>query len=241
MGKIQLHILPEPAALWRHTTEWLLSVLAGCERPAIALPGGGTPLGLFHFLVTAPWREMLPWDRIHWFWGDERCVPPDNPESNFGAAHRTLLSRLPIPRANIHPIPAGNLPPEAAADAYERELQDFYGATWPAAGRPLFQAVLLGLGSDGHTASLFPGSPVLTECRRWVTPVHRTGGLARLTLTLPVLASSRHTAFLVTGQEKRHALSRLLAGAEDVPAARIRSEGSICVFADPAAAEGKKC
>jgi 6-phosphogluconolactonase len=174
---------------------------------------------------------------VNWFWGDERHVPPDDPRSNAGAARRALLDGVPIPPGHIHPIPTLAPDPETDARAYEAALKAFHGADRFDPDRPLFAAVLLGLGDDGHVASLFPGDPGLNEEHRWAVPVPRSGEpfVPRITLTLPALCSSAATAFLVSGEGKRERLAQILAGA-DAPAARVRSAGDIRWIIDRAAA-----
>lgn len=232
----KLEIFADADALARHAASWLLAAAGAAPgRFAICLSGGSTPQRLYRLLGDAPFRDRFPWPRVHWFWGDERFVPHDDPRSNYRMVREALLSRAPIPPANIHAMPTEGLSPDAAALAYARELRDFYGADALDPERPLFDVNLIGLGPDGHTASLFPANPVLQERTRWVAPV--TGGApeARLTLTYPVLESSRQTAFLVAGAEKRAILARLRHGDEALPAARVHPVGSLAIFADQAA------
>ncbi len=146
-----------------------------------------------------------------------------------------MLSRAPIPAANIHPVQTEGLTPDAAASDYERELKSFYGAERLDPARPLFDVNLLGLGADGHTASLLPGTAVLEERERWVAAVVGPKP-ARITLTYPALESSRHVAFLVAGKEKREIFSRFQRGEHTLPAARVRPTGTLHLFADAAAA-----
>ena len=146
-----------------------------------------------------------------------------------------LLSRAPIPALNVHPIPTEGVSAEAAASAYERQLKSFYGAECLDPARPLFDVTLLGLGPDGHTASLFPGTAVLAEQNRWVAAVVGAKSEARITLTYPALESSRNAAFLVEGEEKRAILNWLCRGDDSLPAARLRPAGMLRVFADEAA------
>ncbi len=160
----KLKVLADPAALSRRVAEWMLELATATEgRFAVALSGGSTPRALYRDLAEPPYRDAFPWSRAHWFWGDERFVPPDDALSNYRMVREALLSRAPIPAANIHPVPTEGLDPEAAASAYERELKSFYGAERLDPARPLFDVTLLGLGEDGHTASLFPGTAVLAE------------------------------------------------------------------------------
>jgi len=135
----------------------------GVKRAAVALTGGSSPEGLYRLLAQEPYRSRLPWERVHWFIGDDRFVPPDDPLSNMGMARRLFLDRVKAPPANIHPMATTAESPEAAAQLYESELKHFYGAERLDRARPLFDLVLMGLGSDGHTASLFPGAPALDE------------------------------------------------------------------------------
>jgi 6-phosphogluconolactonase len=235
----EIETLADADALARRAAEWLAQTLAASSgRIAVALSGGSTPRRLYRLLAEPPWRERIPWPLVHWFWGDERFVPQDHPESNFAMAREALLTRAPIPPACIHPIPTGAGTPEAAAAAYERELQAWYGAPALDPARPLFAVNLLGLGPDGHVASLFPGDPALAERVRWVCAVSKAPQppqVPRITLTYPALDSSRWAAFLVSGSGKRAILSELLAGA-DLPSARIRPAGRLRFFIDRAAA-----
>lgn len=229
-------ILPDPEALAQRVAAWLVNLALARDEPfAIALSGGETPKRLYEVLATRPYLEAMPWARLHWFWGDERFVPPTDPDSNYGMVHAALLSRAPIPPANIHPIPTVGINPEAAAVAYAKTLQSFYGAAVFDPTRPLFNVCLQGLGLDGHTASLFPRSSALVDRGAWVLAVADPAGEARITLTYPALESSRHVAFLVAGAEKREILSRVLEGEEHLPATRLAHAGSCRVFADVAA------
>ena len=203
----------------------------------LALPGGTTPGALYALLAdpAAALAARMPWERTQVFFGDERHVPPGHPDSNYGMAREALLARVPVPAENVHRI-RGELPDAAgAAAAYERELRAVLGPV------PVLDLMLLGLGEDGHTASLFPGSPALEERERWVVAawVERLGAW-RITLTLPVLERAREVVFLVCGAGKAAALRRALRGtAEDkpVPAARVRPrDGRTLWLADRAAA-----
>jgi len=203
-------------------------------RPAICLTGGSSPERLYELLATSPYRDAVAWHRVHCFWGDDRFVPQDDPRNNAGTARRLLLDRVPIPSENIHAIPtsAGNV--AEAAGLYEAELRRFYGAKALDPARPLFEMVLMGLGADGHTASLFPGHAELREAERWVVGVQEAGlapFLPRVTLTFPTLASTREMLFLVSGRDKREILQRVLSGA-DLPAARARSDGDAVWLVD---------
>lgn len=220
-----------------HAAEWLCAL--ACSRDgeiAICLSGGSTPQRLYQRLASAPLASRMPWDRIHWFWGDERFVAQDDPASNYRMAYDALFSRAPVSRDRIHPIPTEGLSPEQAAAIYQSLLQDFYGNKRLDVNRSLFHVTLLGIGEDGHTASLFPGSSALHEDRQWVLPV--LGGAARqarITLTYPVLNSSHNLAFLVTGASKKKIVAQIQAGDPALPAARICPTGRLYWFVDRAA------
>jgi 6-phosphogluconolactonase len=231
-------ILADPEAMSRRVADWMLELAAAKEGVfAVALSGGLTPQRLYERLAGPPYRDAFPWFRTHWFWGDERFVPHGDAQSNYRMVREALLSRAPIPAINIHPIPTEGVSPKAAAFAYERELKSFYGAERLDAARPLFDVTLLGLGPDGHTASLFPGTAVLAERDRWVAAVVGVKSEARITLTYPALESSRYAAFLVVGKENRAIFGRLRRGDDNLPAARLHPTGTLCLFGDAAAAE----
>jgi 6-phosphogluconolactonase len=224
-------------ALAQNVAHWLSSLAQASERDfAVCLSGGSTPRGLYEQLATPDIASRFPWHRSHWFWGDERFVPRDHPDSNYRMAREAFLLRVPVPDANIHAIPTEGLSPEQAATAYQATLERFYGADKLAPGRPLFDVTLLGIGDDGHTASLFPGQPALQENRRWVVAVIGAKSEPRITLTYPALNSSRHAAFLATGEEKRDLVARAQAGDGTLPAAAIHPAGQLHWFTDRAAA-----
>lgn len=230
---IQTEILDDGEKLAQHAAAWLAATaLATPGRFAVALSGGSTPRRLYELLAVT----TFPWTRTHWFWGDERFVPHDDKRSNYRMAREALLERAPVPEANIHPVPTEGLAPQAAAARYETELQSFYGSDQLDPARPFFDVTLLGLGPDGHTASLFPGTSVLGERHKWVAAVLDGKAEPRITLTYPLLESSRQVAFLVAGAEKRSMLTRLLKRDQDLPAARLDAVGDTVVFADAAAA-----
>jgi 6-phosphogluconolactonase len=236
ISQAKTEIVSDPRALALRGAQWLLDVIAQKEGPiAISLSGGSTPELLYEHLGTPEYRNIFPWPRMHWFWGDERFVPPDDLESNYRMARDALLSRVPIPPENIHAIPTEGMSPEEAAAAYERSLKSFYGAESLDPGRPLFDVTFLGLGEDGHTASLFPSAPTLEERARWVLAASLKGQ-PRITLTYPTLESSRHAAFLVAGKAKAAILARLRLGDQTLPAAHLRPTGTLWLFCDQAAA-----
>ncbi len=232
-----LEILADPEALAQRVAHWIVDLATAKDGVfAIALSGGSTPQRLYERLAKSPYRESFPWSRTHWFWGDERFVPHADALSNYRMVREALLSRAPIPTANIHPIPTEGGGPEAAAAAYERELKAFYGGERLDPARPLFDVNILGLGPDGHTASLFPGTAVLAERERWAAAVIGAQPEARITLTYPALESCRNAAFLVEGKDKRDIVARLRRGDPDLPAAHLRPTGSLYLFCDAAAA-----
>ena len=189
-------------------------------RFSVALSGGSTPGALFSLLAEAPYREQIPWPEVDLFWGDERCVPAGDPGSNYYMAEETLIARVPIPAENVHRI-RGELAPEAAARTYDKTLRDFFCGPYAR-----FDLVLLGLGNDGHTASLFPGSSVLDERERLalaVTAVYEDRPAERVTLSLAAINTARHVLFLVTGSAKAEIVRAVLEGSrEQFPAQRIQ-------------------
>ncbi|KIZ46409.1 MULTISPECIES: 6-phosphogluconolactonase [Rhodopseudomonas] len=205
------------------------------DHPAICLTGGSGPKRLYE-LLAGEFEHRIPWARVHWFIGDERFVPSDDPRNNMTIAQKTFLDGR-APAANIHPIPTDLASPDEAARSYQATLQAYYGAGQFDPQRPLFDLVLMGVGPDGHTASLFPGAPALDERARWVVGVPRANVepfVPRVTLTLPALASCEEMLFLVSGDSKREIASRVLSG-EDLPAGRARSNGKTVWLLDQAA------
>ena len=234
--KAKLEILSDPETMARRVAEWMIELANAKDGVfAVCLSGGSTPQGLYEHLAELPYRDRFPWPRAHWFWGDERFVPHNDALSNYRMVREALLSRVPIPAINIHPIPTEGVSPDAAASAYGRELKTFYGAERLDPARPLFDINLLGLGPDGHTASLFPGNAVLAERDKWVSAVIGAKPEARITLTYPALESSRNAAFLIAGDEKRPIFRRLRRGDDSLPAARLHPTGRLWMFADAAA------
>lgn len=222
--------------LARVAARWLAGRIARKPgRFSLALCGGSTPMSLYRLLGTPDWAGTLDWSRVHVFWGDERLVSRSDPASNAGNARQAWLDHVPIPAANLHMMPI-QPDPDAAALRYARTLHDFYGSDTLTPGQPLFDVVLLGVGTDGHTASLFPDDPALGEHHAWVRAVRRSDPPARLSLTLPVLRSARSVAFLVSGQDKADVMHRLAAGEQGLPAAQVQGEEQTVWFLDRAAA-----
>jgi 6-phosphogluconolactonase len=230
-------IFENDEALAHDVAEWLCGLARASGRTfAVSLSGGSTPRRLYECLATPEIASRFPWNRVHWFWGDERFVPHDHPDSNFRMARDAFLSRVPVPVDNIHAVPTEGLSPNEAASAYETTLKRFYGADKLAPDRPLFDVTLLGIGEDGHTASLFPGQSTLQETKRWAVAVIGAKAEARITLTYQVLDSSREVAFLVTEKEKRGVVARAQAGDRRLPAAVIHPVGRLHWFMDRATA-----
>lgn len=222
------------AALARQVAEWMVERLAATEgKVAVALSGGSTPRALFELLATAEFAGRIPWERVQWCWGDERFVPPDDPSSNYRMADQALFRHVPVPAENVHPIPTTGLSPAAAAAIYEQMLREIHGDG--DLSRPLFEIVLLGLGTNGHFASLFPETPSLAEREAWVTEVTPAGEKTRITLTYPALESCRHAAFVVAGADKRAVVAAVRAGQADLPASHYRPAGELHWFVDDAA------
>jgi 6-phosphogluconolactonase len=217
----------------------MIAAASAAKAPfRVSLSGGSTPKALYELLASDGFRERFPWQRVSWYWGDERFVPHDDPDSNYRMAREAMLDKVPVPPENVHPVPTDGDPAEAA-QRYERTLQEAYGAATFDPARPLFDITLLGLGPDGHTASLLPGEPVLEERKRWVAEVAHGRPEIRITMTYPAIESSRQVAFLVAGAEKAPILRAIRAGGSRVPAARVRPHGELIWFADKdAAGEG---
>lgn len=229
-------VVPDGKALTRAAAVFFVAkaraALQANRRFSVALSGGSTPRALYQLLAETP----LVWQNIHLFWGDERCVPPDHADSNYRMTAESLLTRIAIPPENVHRIP-GELPPEEAALRYEDELQTYFGAA------PRFDLVLLGMGDDGHTASLFPGSPALAESVRWAVAAEHSAPppplVSRVTLTFGVFNAARQVIFLVSGAGKAARLAEIRRGEGSLPAARIQpASGELLWLVEQSAAAG---
>ena len=227
----------DTAVLAKAAAELLLARIAeNSGRVAICLTGGSSPKQLYELLATEAYRGKIPWDRVHWFIGDERFVPVSDIRNNMATARGIFLDRF-APASHIHPIPTDTANPDEAASRYERELKSFYGTGALDPARPLFDFVLMGVGPDGHTASLFPGYPAVEEKARWVVGVPQANVepfVPRVSLTLPVLASCHEMLFEAAGGSKRSILTRVFSG-ENLPASRARSTGETVWLVDRAA------
>lgn len=236
--KREIIIVPDKRALAEAAARRLIArISANPQRTVVCLTGGSTPQQLYELLATSPWREQIPWERTHWFMSDDRFVPHDDLLSNIGMARKAFLDAC-APAENVHAIPTTTATPDEAAEFYERELRTFHSS--PLSARtPLFDIVLMGVGPDGHTASLFPRTSQLDEQDKWAVGVAKANVapfVPRVSLTLPCLASTREMLFLVSGSDKKDIMRQVLAGG-NLPAARAQSaHGETVWLIDTAAA-----
>jgi len=235
-----LHIYPDANSLTIAAAERIvgLTETAVTERGrfSIALSGGSTPQTLYELLATPTYAERIAWPQVHVFWGDERCVPPDDPESCYRMAREALLDHVPLPPENVRRI-QGEIDPAEAAAKYERILHQFFGDQ-----APNFDLILLGMGDDGHTASLFPGTQALAEEKRWVIENYVAAKqMWRVTLTRPAINSAENVMFLVSGGGKAERLHEVLQKRNEprkLPAQMIKPEhGELAWFVDQSAAQ----
>jgi 6-phosphogluconolactonase len=204
---MNLTVCADGAEVARRAADAFVEAAAAGDRPAIVLSGGSTPQALHRLLASPEYAGRVDWPRVNVFFGDERQVPLDDPRSNYHAARETLLDHVPVDPAKVHPL--------TDADEYEGLLRSFFGE------RPDFDLLYLGMGNDGHTASLFPGSVSLREDERWVIdPPDIVEGMARHTFTFPALSAARRTLILVAGEGKAEAFARIRAG-EQLPAGMV--------------------
>jgi 6-phosphogluconolactonase len=233
----KLIVVADDEALAQTAAERVMArISANSGRIAICLTGGSSPKRLYQLLGSDAYRSKIPWERVHWFIGDERFVPASDPLNNMAIARAIFLDGR-APAGHVHPIPTAAEDPDQSAEAYARELQSLYGAERLDPMRPLFDIVLMGAGPDGHTASLFPGYPAIDETERWVVGVPKANVppfVPRVSLTLPALASCHEMLFEIAGHDKQAILTRLLNG-EDLPAVRVRSNGETVWLVDQAA------
>lgn len=208
------------------------TAIAARARFTLALSGGTTPRHLFERLASPPWRDRIDWPRVHLFWSDERCVSPTHADSNYRMAREALLDHVPVPAAQVHRMRGEDVPDSAAVN-YEAELRATLDAGAPG-GPSVFDLVLLGLGADGHTASLFPGMPSGRVSTRWVVAEHVDAARGwRLTLTPPIINAARSVVFLVTGDDKAAALAAVLEGPAQplaLPAQAVASGSSLVTW-----------
>jgi len=223
MAGREIIVCRDMAELSRQSAERLsrlaLQSVEAAGRVTVALSGGSTPKHLYSLLASPDYSYQIPWNNVQLFWGDERCVPPDHPDSNFRMVQGALLSKIKIPAENIHRM-GGEGRPQTAAAEYEEELQKFFGLK--SGALPRFDLILLGIGEDGHTASLFPGSEALNETKHLVVaPFVAKLNSHRLSLSLAVLNNAANVWFLVTGASKADAVKKVFSASSDLPAARV--------------------
>lgn len=251
-----IQVAADQEALARTAAEWVTSQMEAVlqKQPMfrLSLAGGSTPRATYRLLgnPAEPWRQRIAWERLEFFWGDERLVAATHADSNYRMANEALLSRVPVQPAHVHRVMTELATPDAVAAAYEAELRAVFAVAslspsssslqspllWPA-----FDLVLLGLGADGHIASLFPGTTAVDETQRWVVaPFVEKFGTHRISLTLPVINNASAVAFLVSGSDKAETVARVLSpsGARDLPAARVQPQGELVWLLDCAAAGG---
>jgi len=242
-AKAQVIVKPSPEALALEAADRFRRLATDSIATAgsffVALSGGSTPRSLYRLLAESPFRDGIEWSGVHLFWGDERFVPADNPDSNYRAAREAFVSRVPIPPGNVRPIPTEAADPEAAAAQYEDTLRRSFSLS--GGETPRFDLILLGLGPDAHTASLFPESPALDEHKHLVVATYVAKLAAwRITLTPPVLRSAHHVMFLIAGGDKAAVLRDVLEGPYDpreLPAQLAQpNEGDLTWLVDEAAA-----
>ena len=239
---MQIAIYPDIDTLSHEAAQYIVRIASESivtrGRFTIALSGGTTPRTLYGLLGSEPYRSQIDWALVHIFWSDERCVPPDSPDSNYHMAHEVLLSRIPIPAQQVHRMPADQPDRYAASQAYAEEMQRTFGTN----GIPSFDLIQLGMGPEGHTASLFPHQASLHEQQRLVIPVSVPKPPPdRLTFTPPVLNAARNVLFLVTGADKADALHAVLEGPyqpDEYPAQIVRPpHGEVLWMLDTAVAQ----
>ena len=231
----EVRIVQDAAALSQEAAEEFLRVtqaaIASRKTASVALAGGSTPRLFYERLASEPYRGRIRWDRLHLFWGDERCVPTDHPESNFRLVAQALLLHVPIPPANVHRIPVEHGDSASAAHAYERIMRDHFHLMNGA--MPMFDLLILGLGEDGHTASLFPNAAALRQTDRLA--VETQGGVPnvpRVTLTLSVINHARRVMWLVNGAKKASVVSKILNAhdASEFPAQHVQPVAGTAVW-----------
>ena len=218
----------------RHFVAKSLEAILNKGRFTVALSGGSTPKKLYELLAdpTEPFRNQVPWEKIHFLWSDERHVPPDHSESNYRMTYEAMLSRVPVATDNVHRIEGENPNAFDAAVKYEKTLKSVTGEALPQ-----LDLILLGLGTDGHTASIFPGSEVLQETKRLVAaPWVEKLKSYRITMTLPVLNNGGSVVFLVSGDEKAEIVKEVIEGPERYPAQAVKPKGELLWLLDEAAA-----
>lgn len=237
MNNKKVEVLPDMGALIERSRDLVLSKIQQAihdrDRCTIAIAGGGTPKPLYEAIAS----QQLPWEKIHVFWGDERYVPPEHPDSNQRMAREAWLDKVPIPAANVHPMPTSGNDPSADAHLHELELEKFF--QMPEDEFPAFDVILLGIGDDAHTASLFPHTDALQVKDRLVT-VGNKDGQPRLTFTVPLINHAHCVIFLVAGASKKNAIAHIFAASASentYPSRLIQPSGELWWLLDRSAGE----
>ena len=242
--KPEIRTHPNLEDLSRAAAEYICEIAEGAIRErgifTFVLSGGTTPRLLYEELTKEPYASRVDWQHTHFFWGDERCVESDNPDSNFSLAFQALISKVDVPASNIHRIAAATGSPKAVAAEYETTLREFFQTTAagdPSTSFPSFDLVLLGIGVDGHTASLFPGDAALEERTSWVVAVEGSSAsppVPRITLTFPVINEAKCVLFLASGSNKLKVLQEILNNPHTAiyPAAHVQPAGKLLWFID---------
>lgn len=238
MTNRKVRVFPDRAALARaaamHFVELARSAIELQGRFSVALSGGTTPEPMYRLLAAPKFTSQIDWQRVHLFWSDERCVPPDDPASNYNMAWNSFISQIPIPKGHIHRI-RGEEVPAVAAERYEQELKDHFKG-----GSTRFDLILLGLGEDGHTASIFPGSVAVAEYKRLVVVAHHPRTRQqRITITLLAINAAANVTFLVAGESKREMMKQVLSGLkspDEIPAIGVHPrDGTLLWLCDQTA------
>lgn len=240
MGQGELRVYPDTTALARAVATHFVEVAEASiqlnRRFSVALAGGRTPEPIYRLLATPEFSQSIDWKHVHLFWGDERCVAPDHQESNYRLAWDTFIDHVPISMDNVHRI-LGEVDPVLAAETYEQDLKDHFKSAWPR-----FDLIFLGLGDDGHTASIFPGTAAASEAQRLVVATQQPAtNQWRVSLTLPAINAAANVAFLVAGVSKARMLRIVRSGivsAAELPASAVDpTAGTLTWFVDAAAAQ----
>ncbi len=241
-GRKELVVCSDAEELNRRTAEQFVRLatesVEATGRFTVALSGGSTPKALYSLLAGQIFQPLVPWSSVYFFWGDERCVPPDHPESNYGMARVTMLEKVPVPTENVYRVPTEEGNAQRVAAAYERILRTFFVLN--EGQQPRFDLILLGMGEDGHTASLFPGTAALQETGTVTANDIQKSGTHRITLTIPAINQAAHIVFMVSGPSKTSVLQEVLEGQYQptrLPSQSIQPvEGKLIFLLDRAAA-----
>jgi len=230
--KPEIKIFPDKKTLIQESSAYIAGIIQQSlkeqNRCTFVLAGGSTPKSLYETFASEKFKEAIEWNKVHLFWGDERCVPPDHHDSNYRMTKEALIDHINIPQENVHRIPAENEPADTARE-YEKTIKIFFGNT---SQLPAFDIILLGIGEDGHTASLFPGTQALEEKKRWVTEVYVPKiDTYRITFTYPVINNGKNVIFLVSGKTKSDVVRKILNKEElKYPAAKVIPENGAFVY-----------